>query len=680
MTPNLPADDEGPPARAGGSGRRAAAALLLPGLAAVAVFLLWELAEGGFAPIRWYPGALFFLALFAVVAVVYPSAWRNLPRAIVAAVALFAGFAAWSFLSIAWADVKGDAWDGANRTLLYVTIYALFAILPWRAAPAAVLLGTFSVGTAAVGGATFLDALAADDAHSFFIDGRFSDPVGYPNANCALWLVAFWPAVVLASRREVPSALRGLALAAAGLLVQLAILPQSRGSLVAFPIVLAASLLLVPGRLRFLLALAAIAAATLAAIDPLLDVYDASGSADGLHDALERAGVALGASVAGLFLLGTLIGLVDRHVTLPARAVRLTGRAVALAGVGAAVVGIVLAVSAIGSPTRWLGDRWDEFTTGTPAFESGRFGVNLGSNRYDFWRVALGAFADSPVGGIGAENFAVDYVRERRSYEEPRYAHSLEIGIVSQTGVVGTFLAAGFLGFALVAAGRARRLADPLAQAVGAGALLSFSYWFVHGSADWFWEFPALAGPALACLGLAAGLVRGEVDQPPAGAGGWGRIVIAGGALAALLAAGSLALPWLAAREVDQAGRTWRHDAAGAYDRLERARGLNPLSARPDLIAGAIASRLGDRERMREAFGRAAERSPKSWYAHLELGLVEALDGERDAALRELERARALNPREPVIELVSSQVRAGEPVSPRAVDRLFLQRVEEISN
>ena len=112
--------------------------LLFPGLAAVAVFLIWELAEGGFAPIRWYPGALFFLALLAVVAVAYPAALRSLPRAIVAAVALFAGFAAWSFLSIAWAELPGEAWNGANRTLLYLDDFALFAVLPWRVGPAAV--------------------------------------------------------------------------------------------------------------------------------------------------------------------------------------------------------------------------------------------------------------------------------------------------------------------------------------------------------------------------------------------------------------------------------------------------------------------------------------------------------------------------------------------------------------
>ena len=46
-------------------------------------------------------------------------------------------------------------------------------------------------------------------------------PSGYANANAALFLAAFWPAAVLASRRETPWPARGLLLAVAGLLLQL---------------------------------------------------------------------------------------------------------------------------------------------------------------------------------------------------------------------------------------------------------------------------------------------------------------------------------------------------------------------------------------------------------------------------------------------------------------------------
>ena len=39
-------------------------------------------------------------------------------------------------------------------------------------------------------------------------------------------------------------------------------------------------------------------------------------------------------------------------------------------------------------------------------------------------------------------------------------------------------------------------------MAVGAGAGGAALYWLVHGSADWFWEFAGLGGPAFALLGV----------------------------------------------------------------------------------------------------------------------------------------------------------------------------------
>ena len=70
-----------------------------------------------------------------------------------------------------------------------------------------------------------------------------------------------------------------------------------------------------------------------------------------------------------------------------------------------------------------------------------------------------------------------------------------------------------------------------------------------------------------------------------------------------------------------------------AYAILDRARTLNPLSARADLVAGAIAMREEDYPRAEEAFGRALDRHPDSWYAELELGVIAALEGRRDEAL-----------------------------------------------
>jgi tetratricopeptide (TPR) repeat protein len=146
------------------------------------------------------------------------------------------------------------------------------------------------------------------------------------------------------------------------------------------------------------------------------------------------------------------------------------------------------------------------------------------------------------------------------------------------------------------------------------------------------------------------------------------------GAVALLAAVLSLGLPWLAAKEVRAAAGEWRRSPDRAFERLERARRLDPLSDRPDLIAGAIASRLGDTRRMVEEFGNALERNPSNWYARLELGVAYAREGKRAAALQELSAARRLNPREPTIVAVASKVRRGETVSLAELDRNFLRR------
>jgi tetratricopeptide (TPR) repeat protein len=138
-----------------------------------------------------------------------------------------------------------------------------------------------------------------------------------------------------------------------------------------------------------------------------------------------------------------------------------------------------------------------------------------------------------------------------------------------------------------------------------------------------------------------------------------------------------LTLPWLAAKEMTAAASSWAADPEAAYDRLERARALNPLSDRPDQLMGAIASRRGDWTTMRSAFERSLERNPASWYAHFELAVVAAVEGRRQEALSELAEAERLNPSEPAIAELRPKIERGEPVDPDALDRFFFERLED---
>lgn len=655
-----------------------AAPELIPGVLAMGVFVAWSAAEGGFLPTSYYPGGLFLAGLLVAVAVAYRDHLRAISRPAAIALAAFGGYVVWSFLSITWADVKGNAWSGADQSLIYFTIYALFVIPPWRPIAAALVLGLLSLGVCVVGFITLLDANASADPSLFMIGDRFSEPTGYQNANAALFLGALWPALFLGSRREVPWPARAVMLAVAGVLVELALLSQSRGSVIVFPITLVLYFALVAGRVRALIAALPVAIVVALSAGSILHVFDVGSEGGDLAAAFDDAVGAITISAVALLVIGAALGLADRGVEVPAAASRLANRIAAGATAVAAVVGVVIAISIIGNPVSWGSDRWDSFKGGYPdtGFGGSRFGGSLGSNRYDFWRVALDEFTDSPITGIGVDNFGSDYLERRDSDEEPRQAHSLPVSVLSETGIVGTLLFAGFVIAALIAIPR-RRLAaiDPFAAGLAGAAIVTFAYFLFHSSGDWLWQFAALAGPAIAALGLGAGLDRRREPAEKRIEGGRLWAIAASVAAVALIAVVSYALPWLSTLQVNSAAAGWRADPDGAFRALDRARNLNFLSADPDLVAGTIAVRLEERDRARTSFTRALDRDPRNWYALLELGALEAIEGNRATAIGHLDEAARLDPGDPLIQLVRRRVRDGRRVSLERIDMALLERV-----
>jgi tetratricopeptide (TPR) repeat protein len=650
------------------SARPARAGALPLGLAALAVFLWWATQEAGYAPTAWYPGALIFLVLLVGVAV-SPAGPMSSGVWVTRAIAFLAAFTAWSFLSIVWAGVKGDAWDGANRTLLYLTVYAMFALLCWRARDAAVVVGLFALGTAAVGAAAF-----ASEGASAFIDGRLAAPTGYANASAALFLAAFWPAVALAARPEVHWAARSVLLSAGGLLLQLAVLAQSRASVVAGGIAFLLYVLVTKERLRALFVLLPVAVVTLATLGPLLEVFASATEAE-LEEAVGREQFALALSTGALLVIGALVGFMDRPGRTDRRAQLLAGRRRTVVAAFAAGGVLVALVAAAGVMSLTDGSGREGMNSGAPsALGSSRFRDGLETGRYDLWRVAAGEVADHPLLGVGADNFAVDFAEERRTREEPLYPHSLFLRSFSQTGLVGGALFLGFIGAALVTALRRHRRSDALANAVASASVVSAAYWLVHGSIDWLWETPALAASALALLGLAFGL--GQPRPRPLSMPQRSIAALAAAGVLFAAAAGSYTLPGLAAFEVERAVQAWPEAPDRAFSRLQRARRLNPLSERPDVVAGALAQRAGQPDRARMAFERVLERNPDEWYAHLQLALLDAADGRRGQALAHLERARSLNPLEPALQDAEDALFAGAVLRQRLllrIDRLAIR-------
>lgn len=652
---------------------------LIPGIVAIAVFVLWAAKDGGLLPTDSYPGALLLLGLLAAAAFAYRGRFLTLPRVVLAAIALLASFAIWNFLSISWAGDQGAAWDGANRCLLYLTVFVLFALPPWRPQAAALLIGAYALAIGVLGVVVLLDAANSSIPLDYFVAGRFAEPTGYHNANAALFTGAMFPAVFLASRRETPWPARGLMLALAGVLFQLALMPQSRGWLIAAPIALVAYLVLVPGLVRSLIAFFPLAIVAALTAPPVLDVYNTVNSGGPLGPAMDDARTAVLIAAAVLFVVGAAIGIADQRLELSDTAARVGTRAVLGVAGAVALTGAVVAIAVIGNPVTWAGDRWDEFKRGE--FEHGysqgsRLAQGLGSNRYDFWRVAADEFADAPLAGVGSNNFAADYVRDRDSDEEPAYTHNLPLSVLSETGVVGAALFLGFLATTLIGVARVRlRATDSLARGVAGVAAVVFVYWFLHSTGDWFWALPGLSAPVFAWLGMGM-MVGAERDFPPDVR--WlervRRPAMVAAGVAGVFAAISFALPWTAAVDVKKAGEIWRGDPRAAFDRLDRASDLNFLSANSDLVEGAIASRLGQQRRMRIAFNEALERDPRNWYAILELAALDALQGDVPAAMEGLDQVAELNPREPVIEQVRQGLLSGRPVALEELDDIFLER------
>ena len=638
----------------------------LPGLIVVGLMLLWAAHDGGYDADTWYWGALVIVGMLGVSAALTRPAAQGYSRLVWISVGVFALYVLWSYASLAWAQDPGAALDGSNRTLLYLGVFTVMAGLPWTAEGALGAMLCFAVGVGTIAVVLLFRLASTDHVSSLLAAGRMNSPTGYYNATAALFTMDALLCVALATVRRLPGLLRGLLLAFAGAGLQLAIAGQSRGWLFTLPLVLVLALLVVPDRLRMMGAALIPAAAAVVAARPMLRIYDVVYTAR-LNDVAAHAGHVALLLFAAALMAGTLLAWADRlwrRPPLRTRTRRTIGGvacvlALAAGGAGALVV-------SHGRPFHFISTQWQGFSHPQTKSTGSHFG-DVGSSRYDFWRVSLDAFAAHPIGGLGQDNFADYYTKRRRSYEEPSWTHSIELRLLTHTGIVGFVLFVTFLVTALAAGVRTRRRAPPLARMAAGIGLLPLIVWLVQGSLDWFWELPALSGPALGFLGLAVALGRPRPKPRPVTAERraapvrWAAIVATAALFAAAIVA--LAFPYLSVREVSIADDEQAANPAAALRDFTRAADLNPLNAIPGRLAGAVALTSGEYKVAAQRFRQSIDREPGGWFAWLGAGLAASATGDRAAARHDYQVAFSINTRQPAIREALARVNSHHPLT-----------------
>jgi UDP-GlcNAc:undecaprenyl-phosphate GlcNAc-1-phosphate transferase len=585
----------------------------------------------------WGPIALGLLALLLGLTIARPAVPR---RAALVALAGLAGLALWALVSGGWAGSPGNALVEANRWILYATLFAILLLLLRDDRLGRLLLGVATAFVLALGAYVLIRMLGG--AEDLFLNKRLNKPLGYVNGQASYFLLGLWPLIAVAERAK-RAWLSGAAIAGAAMLGSLILLSETRAIVPAIAISALVLLVLVPGRVRRGWAIVAIALAVAAISGPLLHVYDASGQVVE-EGAVRDAAIAI---VVGSLVIGAVWAAV---VAAADRASRIAGPATRRAPAVALVVLVLAAVGAVAvvvdDPAGAVSRQYDAFTNLQSASDQQSRFLSGGGNRYDYWRIALDEFGDEPVRGVGAGSYQFAYFEERRTPEDIRQPHSLELQTLSELGLVGGILLALFLGSVLVGLAsrtrRARNSAPDAALTVAAGGI--FVVWLVHTSVDWIHLIPGVTGLALAAAAVLLAPWRAARSRPRDRRH---RIVVA---LAALLVVGAaiyLGRATLADRYGDRAQDTLTADPRRALDDTGRSLDLNGDSVPVHYTRSAAYARLGDYNGARGALLDALEVEPRNFVTWALLGDLATRRGEVARARTYYARALRLNPRDP---------------------------------
>lgn len=591
---------------------------------------------------RWGPLAIaaeLVAAALLVTRGVAPSPWSKL------ALGGLGGLALLSLASVQWADSSDAAIMAGCRWGLYAALFAAaLATRPGRR-ELTWFLAAFCAGTLLVAAVICGHLLTGGALDELFQRGRLYGPLGYANGLALCLTIAIWPLVTFAAT-PASAVARGAALSAATLLAALAVLAQSRGITVAAVVAVVLLLLLGGHRTARAWAIGAVAVGVLVALPLLLAVYsDARG--------FEKVVRATDARAAGLAALAAALGIgvlwgagcaLLARLGDPARGrVRRTSR----------IIPIVVLLGALAS-TPLIADEasreWRAFAqadrpqTGTPS----RF-TAAGSQRREYWRVALLELGERPLLGWGAGNYSARWFALRRSSEEVRQPHSLQLQTLAELGAVGGAVLLLVLVGCIGGLAAALRRRGPRPALVAAGAV--FATWLVAASVDWIALLPGVTGAVLVATALAAAVGAGPASAAAPSRARSGVTAVTALTIAALLllvvVSGRLVL---ADRWATQAANALADGRpAQALTDARKAEAIEPGMVRALYVQAAALAR-GDRYgEARAALLRAAARSPRDFVPRALLGDLAVRRGALRVAAVEYAAALRRNPRDPLL-------------------------------
>jgi O-antigen ligase/polysaccharide polymerase Wzy-like membrane protein len=587
------------------------------------------------------------------------AAWGLLPasrwtRTAWMALALFAGFVAWTALASTWSLSSESSLDDLSRVACYLGVLLLgISIHRDRARAVKHTIHALAAAVVVVACLALASRLrpdlfpAAYQTASFLpgAAGRLGWPLNYWNALAALMALGLplllgvatsartlWAQAVAAGAVPIVAlcgyltfSRGGAVSAAAGLLVFLLLSPERVGKFVTVVVTAAGGGALI------------LAASHRSAIEQGLITPAAHHQGDTLL-------VAVLVVCAGVALAQTGVGLAVRHGTPPRWLTPTPGRAWAVLLAGAAIC-VAVALLA-GAPAR-ISHAWRDFKHPAAAAlhqdSIARFGSASGNGRYDYWKVAVDATGGHLLGGSGPGTFQLLWDPRAPFYSSVENAHSLYIETLAETGIVGLVLLGSFFLLVIGAAVRVSRRSRYEARVRAAGVAAALIAFAVGAAGDWIWQVPALPAAFLLLSAAVLAPARAATPRRPPAALRVGAIAVA---IASLVA---IAVPLATVNTVRASqAAVLSGDSTQALADARAAARLEPDAVSPQLQLALVLELQGDVPSALAAAQTAASNEPSDWSAWLILSRLEAEAGHPAASVAAYLRSRALNPQSPL--------------------------------